>query len=167
VSPERERPGRKRSGSTAGPGQVSPERERPVRDQGGIKAGPRRDHTLFHLFVTDYQLLNSLVFLYFFELQALALYQSSELLSKRLGEIYYARIYARAAASTAAPPFRDDYSRTLPVAYSSISVDYLKPYGDRNWFYFLFSPVCGGVRTAPCTYCLFPPPAIGMLATYH
>ena len=32
---------------------------------------------------------------------------------------------------------------TLPVAYSSISVDYLKPYGDRNWFYFFFSSMRG------------------------
>ena len=36
------RPGwKRRSGSTAGPGQVSLEAGRPVRDQGGIKAGPR------------------------------------------------------------------------------------------------------------------------------
>ena len=54
---EGERPGRKRSGSTAGPGQVFLEGERPVRDQGGIKAGPRRDHILFHPILTDYQLL--------------------------------------------------------------------------------------------------------------
>ena len=50
---------------------------RPVRDQGGIKAGPRRDHLLFNLILTDYQLPTaSFFFSYFFELQALALYQS-------------------------------------------------------------------------------------------
>ena len=32
---------------------------------------------------------------------------------------------------------------TLPVAYSSISVDYLKPYGDCNWFYFIFIQYAG------------------------
>ena len=32
---------------------------------------------------------------------------------------------------------------TLPVAYSPISVDYLKPYGDRNWFYFFFLQYAG------------------------
>ena len=90
---------------------VSLERGRPVRDQGGIKAGPRRDHILFNLFVTDYHQLSTVfVFLYFFELQAFALYQSSEILSKRLGEISYSRISARAAASTAAPRFRDNSS---------------------------------------------------------
>ena len=53
---------------------------------------------------------------------------------------------------------------TLPVAYSPISVDYLKPYGDCNWFYF-FSAVCRGVRTATCTYIAFSRPlVIGMLA---
>ena len=81
-------------------------------------------------------------------------------------EISYARISARAVASTAAPPFRDDCSQTLPIAYSSISVDYLKPYGDCNWFYF-FYPVCRGVRTATYTYIAFSRPhVIGMLATY-
>ena len=56
--PNRGLPGIKRSGSTAGPGQVIPARGRPVRDQGGIKAGPRRDHFFFlHLILTDYQLL--------------------------------------------------------------------------------------------------------------
>ena len=32
---------------------------------------------------------------------------------------------------------------TLHVAYSSISDDYLQPYGDCNWFFFFYS--CGGV----------------------
>ena len=32
---------------------------------------------------------------------------------------------------------------TLPVAYSSISVDYLKPYGDCNRFYYFFLQYAG------------------------
>ena len=55
---------------------------------------------------------------------------------------------------------------TLPVAYSSISVDYLKPYGDCNWFYFFFSSMQGCEDSYMYIYCIFPPPVIGMLATY-
>ena len=53
---------------------------------------------------------------------------------------------------------------TLPCAYSSISVDYLKPYGD--WFYFFFSSMQGCEDSYMYIYCIFPPPVIGMLATY-
>ena len=73
-------------------------------------AGPRRDYLLFNLFVTDYQMPTVLFSCILFELQALALYQSSEILSKRLSEISYVRIYARADARAAAPRFRDDCS---------------------------------------------------------
>ena len=34
-------------------------------------------------------------------------------------------------------------AETLPVDYSSIFFDYLKPYGDRNWFYFFFLQYAG------------------------
>ena len=55
---------------------------------------------------------------------------------------------------------------TLLVAYSSISVDYLKPYGDCNWFYFFFSSMQGCEDSYMYMYCIFLPPVIGMMATY-
>ena len=54
----------------------------------------------------------------------------------------------------------------MPVAYSSISVDYLKPYGDCNWFYFFFSSMQGCEDSYMYIYSIFPPPVIGMMATY-
>ena len=45
---------------------------------------------------------------------------------------------------------------TLPVAYSSISVDYLKPYGDCNCF-FSFSSMQGCEDSYMYIYCIFPP----------
>ena len=77
-----------------------------VRDRGGIEAGPRRDHILFHLILTDYQpvLFSCIVF----ELQALALYQSSEIPSKRLGEVSYT-----GRASAAHPPARPIFLRGM------------------------------------------------------
>ena len=101
--------------------------------------------------------------MYFFELQALALYQSSEILSQRLGEISYAG-QLRELLLCLLGIIVDE---TLPVAYSSLSVDYLKPYGDRNWFYFFFSSMRGCEDSYMYIYCIFPPPVIGMLATYH
>ena len=55
---------------------------------------------------------------------------------------------------------------TLPAAYSSISVDYLKPYGDRNWFVCFFSSMRGCEDSCMYIYCIFPPPVIGILAVY-
>ena len=46
---------------------------------------------------------------------------------------------------------------SLPVAYSSISVDYLKPYGDCNWFYFFFSSM-RGCEDSSMYILLFPAP---------
>ena len=122
--PERGGPGKKKVGLNGRTGAgISPKGGGPVRDQGGIKAGPRRDHILFNLFVTDYHQLSTVfVFLYFFELQAFALYQASEILSKRLGEISYARISARADASTAAPPFEMIVVETLPACCLSFYI---------------------------------------------
>jgi hypothetical protein len=64
---------------------------RPVRDQGGIKAGPRRDHLLFNLILTDYQLPTVFSSRIFSSYSHLDYYisRSSEILSKRLGEISY------------------------------------------------------------------------------
>ena len=54
---------------------------------------------------------------------------------------------------------------TLPVAYSSISVDYLKPYRNCNCFFFLFSSMQGCEDSYMYMF-IFPPPVIEMLAAY-
>ena len=49
-------------------------------------------------------------------------------------------------------------AETLPVDYSSISVDYLKPYGDRNCFFFLFFSSMRGCEDSSMYILLFPAP---------
>ena len=112
---------------------------RPVRDQGGIKAGPRRDYILFHLILTDYQLLLfSCILLSYRHLHYISRprYSASDwgrfiILAAPLSRACLlaqgsclpvraattaaaraaARIYTRAAASTAALPFTDNSDR--------------------------------------------------------
>ena len=106
--------------------------------------------TGLYFILSDFNgLPDDFVFLYFFELQALALYQSSDILSKRLGEVSYtgrasaahphARLPALSSCEAASGQLRGLLRgqlralllriigmivvETLPVAYSSISVD--------------------------------------------
>ena len=133
------------------------ERGRPVRDQGGIKAGPRREYILFNLFVTDYQ-LPTVLFSYNFSSHRHLHYISHQRYSSSDWGRSLIRGFLRGQLrALLLRLFGIILVETLPVAYSSISVDYLKPYGDCNWFYF-FSPVCRGVRTATCTYIAFSRP---------
>ena len=55
---------------------------------------------------------------------------------------------------------------TLPIAYPSISVDYLKPYGDCDWFYFFFSSM-RGCEDSSMYILLFPAPCNRNVVTHH
>ena len=120
----------------------------------------------------------------FFELQTLALYQSSEILSKRLGEVSYtgrasaahpharlpalsscegcfgatARTSTRAAASDAALPFRDNSGRDtaccLPILLSPMTT--FNPTGTATGYFFF---TVAGVSEDSSMYILhFPAP---------
>ena len=159
---------------------MTPKGGRPVRDQGGIKAGLRRDYILFHLILTDYQLLLfSCMFSSYRHLHYIShpRYSASDwgrsiMLAAHLsharpptqGSSLPARASARASASASARGVRAllfcilgiILIETLPVAYSSISNDYLQPYGDCKWLF--FSTVAGVSEDSSMHILHFPAP---------
>ena len=169
-------------------GRSSLEAGRPVRDQGGIKAGPRRDHILFHLILTDYQLLLfSCILSSYRHLHYIShpRYSASDwgrslILAAprpptRLPALSScegcfgatARTSTRAAASDAALPFRDNSGRDtaccLPILLSPMTT--FNP-ATGYFFYSRWDRTWRRCEDSFMYMFIFPPPVIGMLAAY-